>query len=378
MVKLLSENLVKDVFALAGIEINGNRPWDIQISNQKFYKEMTQNPQLLLGETYMDKWWECEQLDQFFTKLCSIDYEQISQNLSTIVRLRFILTSLYAHLINLQSKSRAFMVGEKHYDLGNHFYSFMLDSRMIYSCGYWQNQFTLEAAQEAKLDLICRKLRLEPGMRLLDIGCGWGGLAKFAAERYGVSVYGVTISKEQQKYAAEICRDLPIQIELRDYRDINEKFDRISSVGMFEHVGFKNYVEYFETVARCLKPSGLFLLHTIGNNYSTPLANPWIRKYIFPNGMIPSVQQIGKASEHLLVMEDWHNFGADYDKTLMAWHANFVSNWDKIKHQYDEKFYRMWNFYLLSCAGSFRSRDMQLWQIVFSAPGSQNDYRSVR
>jgi cyclopropane-fatty-acyl-phospholipid synthase len=220
------------------------------------------------------------------------------------------------------------------------------------------------------LELICQKLQLQPGLRLLDIGCGWGGLAKFAAERYNVEVVGVTISKQQYEYARNICQGLPIKIKLQDYRDINETFDRIVSVGMFEHVGYLNHGAFMQTAHRALQDDGLFLLHSIGANESSTLANEWLSKYIFPNGMIPSIAQIGKAAEKLFVMEDLHNFGAYYDQTLMAWHDNFIHHWQylglKDNEKYDERFYRMWRFYLLSCAGGFRARTSQLWQIVFS------------
>lgn len=237
---------------------------------------------------------------------------------------------------------------------------------MNYTCGYWKDVVTLEEAQIAKLDLTCRKLLLEPGMRLLDIGCGWGGLAKYAAENYGVKVVGITISKQQYELATERCKNLPVEIRFQDYRDVNEKFDRIASLGMFEHVGYLNYRKYMQIVHQCLADDGLFLLHTIGSNESTTQAMPWIAKYIFPNGMLPSITQIGKATEKLFIMEDWQNLGIDYYKTLLAWHQNFNAHWSSLKANYDEKFFRMWNYYLLSCAGGFNTRMLQLWQIVFS------------
>ena len=151
---------------------------------------------------------------------------------------------LKARLVNLQSTSRAYNIGKKHYDIGNELYKNMLDKRMNYSCGYWKNSKTLDQAQEAKLDLICKKVGLKPGMKILDIGCGWGSFVKFAAEKYKVKAVGITVSKEQAKLARELCKGLPIEIRLQDYRELNEKFDRIISIGMFEHVGPKNYKTY--------------------------------------------------------------------------------------------------------------------------------------
>ncbi|MBU4141897.1 cyclopropane fatty acyl phospholipid synthase, partial [Patescibacteria group bacterium] len=275
-------------------------------------------------------------------------------------------------------KSRAFLIGEKHYDLGNALYQNMLDERMIYSCGYWKNAKTLNEAQEAKLDLVCRKIGLKEGMKVLDIGCGWGGFAKYAAEKYKARVVGVTVSKEQADLARRVCEGLPVEIRLQDYRDISGKFDGIVSIGMFEHVGYKNYQTYMKVARDCLKDNGLFLLHTIGRNVARAATDPWINKYIFPDSVIPSTEKIISAAKGLFVLEDWHNFGVDYDKTLMAWHRNFKNNWDKIKHIYDQRFYRMWSYYLLACAASFRVRKNQVWQIVFSKNGVAGGYASVR
>ena len=290
--------------------------------------------------------------------------------------------ALKSKLFNLQSKARAFEVGEKHYDIGNDLYRAMLDKRMTYTCGYWKNAKTLDKAQEDKLDLVCKKINLKPGMKVLDIGCGWGSFAKFAAEKYKVKVVGITISKEQVKLGNEICKGLPVEIRFEDYRDLNEKFDRIVSLGMFEHVGPKNYREYMEIVSRCLKDGGLFLLHTIGSAEIIKALNAWIIKYIFPNGVVPSMENIVKSIDRLFVMEDWHNFGAYYDKTLMAWYSNFVKGWPKLhkehSEKYDDRFYRMWTYYLLSCAGGFRARKIQLWQIVLSKNGVPGGYKSFR
>lgn len=279
----------------------------------------------------------------------------------------------------MQSRRRAFIVGERHYNLGNDLFQNMLDKRMNYSCAYWKDASNLDEAQENKLELICKKLYLQPGMRVLDIGCGWGAFAKYAAERYGVEVVGITVSKDQVALGREMCKGLPVEIKLQDYRDVNEKFDRIVSVGMIEHVGYKNYREYFLIAHRNLKDDGLFLLHTISQVRSTKSTDAWIHKYIFPNGMLPSIAQLAKAVENLFVIEDIHNFGADYDKTLMAWYNNFNTNWGKIKDKYGERFYRMWKYFLLSSAGAFRARNKnQLWQIVLSKNGVLGGYQSFR
>jgi len=362
---------VIELLALAEIHVNGPNPWDIKVHNDRFYARVLAGGSLALGESYMDGWWDCPALDQLFTRIFS------SQLDKKILTFAMAWAAIKARLLNLQRTSKAFEIGEAHYDIGNYLYKAMLDKRMTYTCGYWKNAKNLDVAQEAKLDLVCKKVGLKKGMRVLDIGCGWGSFAKFAAEKYNVSVVGITVSKEQVELARERCKGLPVEIRLQDYREVNEKFDRVVSLGMFEHVGYKNYRTYMQVAKHCLAPDGLFLLHTIGGNASVTTTDPWIGKYIFPNSMLPSIKQIAEACEGLFVIEDWHNFGADYDKTLMAWHANFEKKWNKLSSQYNERFHRMWRYYLLACAASFRSRKNQLWQIVLSN-GMKGGYRSSR
>ena len=367
------KNTLLDMLDSAGVKVDGNNPWDIKTHDERFYNRVLAQRSLGLGEAYMDGWWDCQKLDEFFYR---IQRSQIDNKVKPGMLLLF--EALFARVINMQAKSRAFQVGERHYDLGNELFVNMLDKLMIYSCGYWKDAQTLDEAQANKLDLICRKLGFQPGMKILDIGCGWSGLAKYAAEKYQVKVVGITVSKEQVDVGKTFCEGLPIEIRLQDYRDVNEKFDRIVSVGMIEHVGYKNYETYMEVVNRCLNNDGLFLLHTIGGDKSVTSVDPWMNRYIFPNGMLPSVKQLGGSFEGKFVMEDWHNFSADYDKTLMAWYRNLTANWDKIKANYNERFHRMWNYYLLSCAGAFRARRIQLWQIVLSRNGILGGYKSIR
>ncbi|MFD1215011.1 MULTISPECIES: cyclopropane fatty acyl phospholipid synthase [Microbulbifer] len=355
-----SSHLAGELLERAGIRINGDNPWDLQLHRPQALDEIIARHNLGLGETYMRGDWSCEALDEFFYRILRAQLQhQIKpfRNLWRITR---------SYLLNLQSERRAFQVGEHHYDLGNDFYQSMLDSRMTYSCGYWKDAKDLEQAQTAKLDLICRKLGLQPGMRLLDIGCGWGSLVSYAAEHYGVECTGVTVSREQKQFIDTHYASLPITVHLQDYRALDAKYDRIASVGMFEHVGRKNHRAFMEVSKRCLKPDGLLLLHTIGKNQRNTTCDPWIEKYIFPNGDLPFNGQICDAAEELLIAEDLHNFGSDYDKTLMAWHDNFERSWEKFSGKFDTTFYRMWRYYLLSCAGAFRARHIQLWQWIFS------------
>lgn len=353
------------------ITINGDRPWDIHVHNPQFYRRVLGGGSLALGESYMDKWWDCEALDQLIYRLFKAEIN------SKVIPFRDKLKALFAICVNWQTRSRAFNIGEKHYDIGNDLYEKMLDKRMVYSCAYWKDVKTLDEAQEAKLELICQKIGLEAGMKVLDIGCGWGSFAQYAAEKYKVEIVGLTVSKEQADLAKQRCKDLPISILLQDYRNLTGTFDRIVSLGMIEHVGHKNYRRYFEIVHRSLQDQGLFLLQTIGGNKTVYKAEPWIHKYIFPDGMIPSIRQLGKATENVLRLEDWHNLGLDYAKTLRAWHTNFIENWETLREAYDERFYRMWNFYLLSCVGLMQARQVHPWQIVFSKQ-SESTYHSIR
>ncbi|QPL45410.1 cyclopropane fatty acyl phospholipid synthase [Halomonas sp. A40-4] len=367
-----SHRFVADLLKQADIEINGQRSWDIQLKAPGVIDSALSRGNLGFGESYMQGDWEVESLDQFFYRLMRAQLHQ------RIKPTQLIYHSLRARLINRQSAKRAWEVGEKHYDLGNEFYAGMLDKRMTYTCGYWKDATNLDDAQEAKLDLICRKLNLEPGMRVLDIGCGWGSFMAYAAEHYGVECVGLTISREQAEFGQRLMKNgLPVEFRLRDYRDETETFDRIVSIGMFEHVGHKNYREFMEVAHRCLKDDGLFLLHTIGKNLRATACDPWIDKYIFPNGELPVMGQVTDAAEGLFVVEDVHNFGADYDKTLMAWHANFETNWPNFRYRFDETFYRMWRYYLLSCAAAFRAREIQLWQFVLSKKGVVGGYERV-
>ena len=374
------EEVIKSLLHSAGITINGSGDGDIQVNNRDFYKRVLQGGSLALGESYMDGWWNVNKLDEFIYRVLDAS---LDKKINAWKLFPFYLSAV---IFNAGKRSKAFEVGQKHYDLGNSLFQKMLDKRMIYSCGYWKDAKNLDEAQEAKLDLICRKLNLKPGMRVLDVGCGWGSFCKYAAEKYNVEVVGITISKEQVALGTELCKGLNVDIKLQDYRELNPEgkpisgnlFDRVVSVGMIEHVGYKNYRTFMKTIHRSLKEDGLFLLQTIGENKSVVATDPWTEKYIFPNSMLPSIKQIAASIEDLFMMEDWHNFGSNYDKTLMCWFDNFNHAWEEIKSDYDERFYRMWKYYLLSAAGGFRARKNQLWQILLSKNGVPYGYQSIR
>ncbi|HEY9199132.1 MAG TPA: cyclopropane fatty acyl phospholipid synthase [Gammaproteobacteria bacterium] len=359
----------------AGIRINGDEPWDIQIHDPEVYRRVLTQGSLGFGEAYMDGLWDAQAIDEMIARLLRHDADT---RLVGWARIRLLGEIVRQTFCNLQSSRRAFQVGERHYDIGNDVFQAMLDRSMTYSCGYWLHADTLEQAQHDKLDMICRKLELRPGEHLLEIGCGWGGLARHAAKYFGVEVTGITVSREQRQYALERCAGLPVKIELMDYRVLRGRFDKLVSVGMFEHVGPKNYDGYFDAALRLMKDDGLFLLHTIGIHATSRSVDPWIDRYIFPNGKLPSAAELAGALDRRFLIEDWHNFGPDYDRTLMAWWRNFDNAWPGLEAKYGPRFRRMWKYYLLSCAGFFRSRQGQLWQLVLSKRGRSPVYRSIR
>lgn len=371
---------VTEIMAIADIQVDGTRPQDIVVTDERAFQAWLTDVALGLGESYMKGWWTSNQLDETIRHLF-LKRDLINKKVGFDFNL--VLLAIKSRLTNRQTVSRARIVGKSHYDISTDLYEAMLDDYMQYSCGYWDRGANdLHSAQRDKLQLIAEKLKLSPGMRVLDIGCGWGGLANYLNDKFGVKVVGLTISEEQRNYAQAKFGSADIEFRLQDYRLCDDgPYDRIVSVGMLEHVGYKNYAAYFEKISELLSDDGLALVHSIGCNVTDTAADPWIDKYIFPNGMLPSVKQIGNAIPEPMVVEDWHNFGTSYDKTLVAWHRRFSDAWPELSEKLglDEQFRRMWEFYLLACAGNFRSRKRaQLWQIVLAKIGQPGGYKSVR
>jgi len=356
----------------ADIRVGGDRPWDLKVNDPRLFSRILAGGSLAVGEAYMDGWWDARSVDALMTRALRGGVDR------RLPRLFEGWLALKNRLTNLQQGSGAFRVGNVHYDVGDDLYERMLDPRMIYTCGYWAHAHDVAAAQEAKLDLVGRKLRLEPGMRVLDIGCGWGGAAAYLADKFGVKVVGVTISRNQERAARNKCARRDVEIRFQDYRDVTGVFDRVYSLGMFEHVGIRNYEAYFAKAASLLRSDGLFLLHTIGNRYSRQSNDPWIEKYIFPNSQVPSHAQIARAVEREFVVEDWHEFGPDYDRTLMAWRNNFEQAWPTLAPRYGERFHRMWHYWLSVSAASFRARELHLWQVLLSPSGVPGGLAEVR
>jgi cyclopropane-fatty-acyl-phospholipid synthase len=360
-----AETAVREILSSIGVEVGGAAPHDIHVHDPAFYTRVLRDGALGLGESYVEGQWDCAAVDQFIDRILCGRIDQRFRRIPAVV-----LLALRARLVNLQAVRRAFEVGRRHYDIGNDLYEAMLDRRMIYSCAYWKRAEDLQAAQTAKLDLVCRKLELKAGMRVLDLGCGWGGFAQYAAQTHGVSVVGVTISQAQAELAQRQTRGLPIQILLSDYRAVRGEFDAVVSLGMLEHVGPRNYRSFLDVIERSLGGSGAALIQTICGNRSLPSGDRWLTRYIFPNSTLPSPAQIARAIDGRFVLEDVHNFGPDYDRTLLAWHENFERAWPELRARYDERFHRLWRYYLLMCAGAFRARYTQLLQVVITPVGA--------
>jgi cyclopropane-fatty-acyl-phospholipid synthase len=360
-----SADAFRDLLASAGITVGGSQPWDLQIHDERIWSRVLRDGTLGAGESYEDGWWDVPELDQFIDRILRID-------ITAAMRDNWMLVAhgMRARLLNLQSITRSFGNGQHHYDIGNDLYEAMLGGRLLYTCAYWHDAKTLDEAQDAKLDLVCKKAGLQPGMRVLDLGCGWGGFAAFAAERYRVTVTGFTVSQEQVRWAKDHYPHLPIDIRLDDYRNATGTYDAVVSIGLMEHVGWKNYRGYFELVDRLLAPGGVAFVHTIAGNRPRTHIEPWFDKYIFPNSVLPTLARLTAAMEGVFIAEDVHNIGEHYDRTLMEWFHKFDAAWPQLRARYGDRFYRRWKYYLLSCAGAFRSRSQQLYQIVMTRPGT--------
>jgi cyclopropane-fatty-acyl-phospholipid synthase len=366
-------NIFSPLLERAGIAVNGREPWDIQVHNPGLFSRVAAEGSLGLGEAYMDGWWDCADVAEFFNRIL-----RAREHLMLRLSPAHLWQVVQARVFNMQNIARSRRVAKMHYSETDA-YAASLDQRMTGSCGYWPEGVTnVDEAQEAKLDLVCRKIQLKPGERVFDIGCGWGAFMGFAAEKYGANCVGVTVSPDQAAYGRERYRGLPVEFQVKDYREFEGKVDKVVSMGMFEHVGYKNFRTYFEAARRALKGDGLFMLHTIGQRDSGTTIDPWLEKYIFPGGVIPSLTQIGRAIEKLWTVIDLHNIGPHYDRTLVAWNDNFEQKWTRRNTPDDVRFYRMWRYYLLCCAGGFRSRVLQVWQFVLSTNGVPEGYVTAR
>ena len=353
---------VQDFLQQADIRVDGSRPWDIKICHPDFFKCIMQQGLLGLGESYMDGWWECERVDILIYKFLTGRLDEYLP-----IHLHNILNLFSAKLLSLKPDHVSLTSGNKEHEIGYDIFAVMLDNYMQYSCGLWREGTSLDEAQTAKLQMICEKLQLSPGMRILDLGCGWGGTAEYMARHYGVYVEGITDSTEQQKVAQARCRDLDVTIMLGDFHDcIDDQFDRIISLGTLQNIELRNYQAFFKRIANSLNPDGRCLLQSIGKDQFVNHVGLWINKYIFPRGCLPSEEQIVRSTQPYLHIEDWINLGGDYDKTFMSWEKRINDAWPELKDNYSPRFKRMLDYYLCSCAGFLRAKKLNMWQMVFS------------
>jgi cyclopropane-fatty-acyl-phospholipid synthase len=366
------EQIVKNLFKKANIELDK----DIIIHDKSTYRDIIIKGSLGLGESFMKKKWDSPQLDVFIAKILRAG-SQSNLILGALIHFRNWVKSSF---LNLQNQKYAPDLAETHYNAGNYLFKSFLDSNMIYTCGYFKNTTDLKQAQLNKIKIVGSKLNLQPGESVLDIGCGWGGTARIISETFDVEVTGVTDSVEMVKYANKHNSSEKVQFINSDYRNIKGKYNKIYNVGFLEAVGPKNYRAFMELVNNLLYDNGVFLTHTIGGMHSVNSGDPWLDKYIFPHGVLPSKDQIKKAISNLFDIRDFEAFGKYYATTLSKWSNNLNKNWHTIQDKFDnpEEFRRMMDFYFQSCKAAFQSKIIDLWQYVFTKPGMVSDYKMYR
>jgi cyclopropane-fatty-acyl-phospholipid synthase len=354
---------VERILSTVDVRIGGSRPFDMQVHSDLFYKRVLLEGSVGLGESYMDGLWDCADLEELVFRFVESGIERRFRLLPG-----FVTMNALGHLVNRQPRS----LGERtsrHYNTDNDLFASFLGKYKNYSCAFYEEGDDLDTAQLKKMDLICDELCLRPGENVLDIGGGWGEIAKHMASR-GCRITSINIADEQMRAAREHCKGASVDVVKCDYRDVAGTFDKIAIIAMMSHVGHKNHRPLFETVHRHLAPDGLVFVDTVGSAVSLQNGNPWIDKYIFPGIVFPSIQQISRAVEGLFVIEAVRNFGASYVKTLRAWNANLRRAWPRLSHRHDERTRRMFEFFFLTVAGFFRARDFQNWYVVLSPEGT--------
>ena len=357
--------VISELLAGAAVRINGDAPWDIQVYDEKVYRLILTQGSLGLGRAYMEGLWDSDQLDETFHRLLAAD---IDTKMVGWARVRLLGEVLRQRLFNLQSPQRAFQVAEQHYDIGNDVFESMLDSRMIYSCAYWEHASSLEQAQQHKLDMICRKLQLQPGERLLEIGCGWGGLAGHLADR-GAEVDAISLSDAQLAWARR--HHMGPRFLKQDYRDTAGSYDGIVSVEMVEALGREYWPTFMDCVARNLKPGGRAAIQFISirdDLFDAYAASAdFIQAYIFPGGLLIRTSEFRRLAEARgLAWQDQVDFGPDYAETLKTWRVNFNNAVVEgcLPPGFDARFVELWRFYLLYCEGGFRGGGIDVHQVT--------------
>jgi len=346
-------------------------PITLKLFDKSLNYKLLYNPDLYFGEAYTNGSLRIE--NGTLTEFLEIALRNIGRNNINIYgKILNKLNGSYRYLTNFNKGLISKKNVSHHYDISEKLYDLFLDSNRQYSCAYFKNENdSLEKAQENKIDHIIKKLNIKPNQKILDIGSGWGTLAISIAQKTKASVTGITLSENQLEYSNYKAKEMnlgnQVEFKLMDYRDINEKFDRIVSVGMFEHVGRKFYKRYFNTVSKLLKDEGIALIHTIGSSNPPRYPQPWITKYIFPGGYTPSLSQIARPIEDSgLIISDIEVLRMHYAHTLRHWKERFLSKKETVLEMFDEKFFRMWEFYLASCEMAFKWGDQVVFQLQLS------------
>ncbi len=349
----------------ADVRLDGSRPHDIRVHDSRVFSRVAVHGSVGLGEAYLDGWWSTDDLEELAYRLASARLQRVTEWLP-----RGMVQNVTARLFNQQTRGLAQRVARDHYEMGNDLFSGFFGRYKNYSCAYFQDTDDLDRAQRQKLDLICKKLDLRPGDRLLDVGGGWGELARHAAAEYGAKVTSINISEEQMRYARAHCKGLDVTVQRCDYRDVRGAFDKVAAIAMFTHIGQRNYRTFMQSIRRVLEPGGIFIMEGVWGNVSTNRIDAWMDKYVFPGAMIPSGAQTFQAFEDIFVAEDIHNFGPHYLKTLRAWDANFEAAWPELRERYGERMHRIFNYYFRTIAGFFRARALQNWHLVLTPVGA--------
>jgi len=367
-----TETLITAGLTRAGVTVNGPNPWDIRVLDNRLFRRVVGTRELGFGDSYVEGWWECDRIDELVTRILRTGIKRIlPPGISGLtLAARSVIT-------NTQGSERAGDNATAHYGQHDALLRLILGEPLVYSCADWRDATDLADAQHAKIDRLASKLQLRPGMRVLDIGCGWGATADYLSTRHGVIVVGITPVAAQATHAARHHRHSDVSFVTTDFSNFTspKPFDRIYSVGMVEHVGPKNLKPFFRHCQDLLVDDGIMFHQTIGRRTPRASTDAWIDRRIFPGGAIPSVQQLSRAWSAGWVLEDFENLGPDYDRTLMAWLGLLEGKKDQVLDQFGEEMYRTFRFYFQYCAGAFRARELQLWQLVLTKHPAPYQYR---
>lgn len=368
MFKLTLTTLLRE----ANIEPNGASPWDPQIKDERFYRTVLLRGSVGLGDAYLNGWWECADISGFILRIIKSGIHL------RVPRVDIFLRRLRFGLIDAQNRIRSKRVAELHYDEDPYIFEVMLGSTNSYTCARWKGVITLDAAQQQKMDLLCKKAGLSSGMTVLDIGSGWGGFLAYAAERYQVRGIGLTISKTQLDYARKRYGNLPVEFRLQDYRDFVGGVDAVVSICVIEHVGSDHYREYFQKVRETLtREDGFFAMQCILACDTQARMDPWTEKHIFPNGILPTLERIENAVEGILHIVDREFFRDDYVRTFSAWYENLVRNKNAIIARCGVRYFRKYEYYLCLYIAGFGSGRIDVGQFVLS-PTPHLNYKPIR